>query len=282
MVQYFDFWSGLLGRFPSHNVPFLSAADKSDKKKINNIRSAALVLAYDGIFFGGWQIQPNISTIQGELERVLSKLCSHPVRVCGSGRTDAGVHALGQVASFKIMTDLTIKKILTALRILLPSQIYPRELGEVPLDFHARYSAKIKTYDYYLWPQAGPTLFLHRKFWSLMRVLSESKVYETLELLPGLRDLRTFTSRSAKVYGSTLRRIYEAKLDIDIYGLWRIRVTANGFLRHIVRNLVGALVQVGYGQLQPDEIWEAFEIGKQLKGGLKAPAYGLYLNRVYY
>jgi tRNA pseudouridine38-40 synthase len=243
-----------------------------------------MVLAYDGGPFAGWQVQPGKRTVQGEVEAVLARLCDHPVRVHGSGRTDAGVHAWGQVASFATASCLAPQRMLKALAALLPPEIYPRALSEVPQEFHARYSVRAKTYDYFLWPATGPALFLRGRLWPLARELDARLVRQALAVLPGERDLAAFASRNAEAGsdGSTVRRILEARLDEGPRGLWRIRLTATGFLRHVVRNLVGSLAQVGWGGLAPSAIPEMLKAGRRLHPGPKSPACGLYLNRVYY
>jgi tRNA pseudouridine38-40 synthase len=242
----------------------------------------ALVLAYDGGGLTGWQVQPGGHSVQGELETALARLCDHPLRVHGSGRTDARVHAWGQVASFATMSRLGPERMLKGLAAILPPEIHPRALGEVSPDFHARYSAQAKTYDYFLWPAARASLFQRQRLWPLGRDLDESAVRQALATLPGERDLAALASRGSEVEGSTVRRILEARLTIGPRGLWRIRLTATGFLRHVVRNLVGSLAQVGWGGLEPTALTEMFAAGSRLHPGPKAPACGLYLNRVYY
>jgi tRNA pseudouridine38-40 synthase len=186
------------------------------------------------------------------------------------------------VASFATLSRLEPARLLSGLAAILPPDIHPRALGEVSPDFHARYSAQAKTYDYFLWPAAKASLFQRGRLWPLARALDPDRVRQALATLPGTRDLAALASRGSEVEGSTVRRILEARLDIDGQGLWRIRLTATGFLRHVVRNLVGSLAQVGWGGLEPAAILEMFDAGRRLHSGPKAPACGLYLNRVYY
>ncbi len=278
-----DLWPGLWGDFPPHDVPFLADGEaQAIESPPAATRRLALVLAYDGGPYAGWQVQPGAVTVQGELERALSQLCGRPVRVHASGRTDAGVHAWGQVVSFNAFGRLEPEAMLAGLRALLPPEIHPRALGRVAPDFHARYAARAKTYDYFLWPQAGPALFQRQRLWPLWRALDERAVRQALEPLPGPRDLKPFASQGAEAKGSTVRQIFEARLDTGPRGLWRIRLTASGFLRHVVRNLAGALVMVGLGKAHPFSILDACEAGRRSRPGPKAPAGGLYLNRVFY
>lgn len=275
-----ELWQGLLGGFPPHDVPFLPPGQEAPGPE--GARCLALVLAYDGTGLAGWQVQPRARTVQGEVEAALARLCDHPLRLHASGRTDAGVHAWGQVASFHTFSRLGPDRMLAGLRAILPPEIFPRALGAVPSAFHARYSAQAKTYDYYLWPQAGPWLFLRHRLWPLPGVLDRGALAEALALLPGEQDLKAMASRGSEAKGSTVRRILEASLEAPERGPWRLRLTATGFLRHVVRNLVGALVQVGQGRLTPEQLGRMLAAGQRLYAGPQAPACGLYLNRVYY
>lgn len=276
-----ELWPGLWGEFPAHDVPLLDE-NAIEEAEPGAARRLALVLAYEGGPFAGWQVQPGAVTIQGEVEQALSRLCDHPVRVHASGRTDAGVHAWGQVATFNTTSRLAAPQMLAGLRALLPDQIHPRALGRVAPDFHARFHARAKTYDYFLWPQAGPALFQRQRLWPLWRPLDEEALRQALEPLPGPRDLKPFASQGDEAAGSTVRQVFEARLTIGERGLWRVRLTASGFLRHVVRNLVGELVMVGLGKARPESILEACTAGRRARSGPKAPACGLYLNRVYY
>ncbi len=270
-------WQRLGGDFPPHQVPF-SPAEAAGAGQ----RTLALLLAYDGSGFKGWQVQPGERTIQGELERALGRLCNQPVRLQASGRTDAGVHAWGQVAHFQTTSTLDCARLLAGLRALAPDDVWVRELGEVPSRFHARYQARAKTYDYYLWPRARAPLFLRRRLWALKGDLDPEAVARALALVEGEHDLGAFASGGAEVKGSTVRRVLEARLAVEGQGLWRIRLTATGFLRHVVRNLVGACYQVGRHRLAPEALAQMLEAGSRLYPGPKAPPGGLYLNRVYY
>ena len=268
----------LMGRFPAHDVPFLEPADQEQSGE----RTLALVLAYEGSPFAGWQVQPGGRTVQGELEKALTKLCDHPVRIQASGRTDAGVHALGQVAHFTTASSLSLERMAKGLKALTPPEIHIRELGQVPDGFHARYDAKAKTYEYYLWPKAESPLFLLNRTWCLKHVLEENRVRDALMLCRGEVDMAALASQGSEVEGSTLRSILAADLDIGPLGVWRFSFTATGFLRHAVRNLVGILSQVGSGRMEPEELGGMLAAGKRLRPGPKAPPGGLYLAKVYY
>ncbi|MBI4799612.1 MAG: tRNA pseudouridine(38-40) synthase TruA [Desulfarculus sp.] len=274
-----EFFSRLGGRFPPHGVPFL---EPGPPPAPGQARRLALVLAYDGQAYAGWQVQPGAPTVQGQVEAALRRLCGHPVRILASGRTDAGVHALGQVASFDTLSRLDPETMARGLGALLPSDIHLRALGVVAGDFHARYSAQAKTYDYYLWPACGPSLFLRGRLWAHERPLDQVAVRQALACLPGPQDLQALASQGSEVQGTTVREILEANLETWPWGLWRVRVTATGFLRHVVRNLVGVLAQVGAGRLGPQDLAGMLASGQRRQAGPKAPPGGLYLSRVYY
>lgn len=273
-----DFFARLQGGFPPHGVPFLKNGDDPGEKR----RNLALVLAYDGGGFAGWQLQPGKRTLQGVVENVLSLLCDEPVRVEASGRTDAGVHAWGQVAGFSTKSSLSLPRMLAGLRSLLPPEIHVRRLGTVVEDFHARFDAQAKTYDYFLWPKAEASLFLRHRLWAVAQPLDQEEVRRALDVFKGEHDLKALAFRGNQVEGSTIRRVLETSLLPEPSGVWRVRITATGFLRHVIRNLVGVLVQVGGGRLSVNDFSEMLAAGQRIYSGPKAPPGGLYLNRVYY
>ncbi len=272
-----ELWARLGGSYPPFDAPLLATEPEPGPGG----RQLALVLAYHGGGFAGWQLQPGKPTIQGAVEHVLSTLCDHPVRVAASGRTDAGVHALGQVAGFATGSRLSLERMERGLRSLLPEGLFLRALGPVRPGFHARFDARAKTYDYYLWPGGGARPFLSGRLWALDQELSPGPVAEALAALPGRRDLRALTSRGGDAE-DTVRRVLAARLDADPGGPWRVRITAEGFLRHAVRNLVGVLAQIGMGRLPAGALMEMIEAGRRIYSGPKAPPAGLYLARVYY
>lgn len=269
-------WPRLCGDFPPLDVPFL------EREPDGPTRHLALGLAYRGDDFLGWQVQPEGLTVQGALEKALTKLCDQPIRVAASGRTDTGVNAWGQVASFATTSPLPQERMLRGLRSLLPPGVWPRALGPVAPDFHARYSAQGKTYHYYLWPLAQGGLFLDRLCWPLRGALELEPMARALEGLVGPVDMAAFASAGSEPGESTVRQVYRAELSLVEGGLVEVRLTASGFLRHSVRNLVGSLVQVGQGRLEPSDLARMAQAGKRLHPGPKAPPHGLYLAQVFY
>jgi len=269
-------WPRLCGDLPPLDVPFFSQEPQGPTRHL------ALGLAYRGDGFLGWQVQPKGPTVQGALEKALTKLCDQPIRVFASGRTDTGVHAWGQVASFATTSALSLERMDRGLRSLLPPAVWLRALGPVPEGFHARYSAQGKTYHYYLWPQAQGGLFLEGLCWPLRGSLDLEPMARALEGMVGPVDMAAFASAGGDPGESTIRVLHRAEISPVPGGLVEVRLTASGFLRHCVRNLVGSLVQVGRGQMPPGEMARMAQAGKRLRPGPKAPPYGLYLAQVFY
>ncbi len=279
-----ELWQRLGGDFPPHDVPFLPAEEAAPPPGAPRgmPRNLALVLAYDGGGFAGWQAQAKARTVQVALEAALCRLCDHHLRVHASGRTDAGVHAWGQVASLVTTSRLPLPRLAAGLAALLPPEIHLRALGPVDPAFHARFSSLAKTYDYYLWPLAPASLFLRQRLWALPHPLDADAVTQALTLFVGEQDMKALASQGSEAKGPTTRRVLEASLLASPSGPWRVRLTATGFLRHAVRNLVGILSQIGQGRLMPADLPRMLAAGRRLLAGPQAPAHGLYLNRVYY
>lgn len=269
-------WARLAGDFPAFDVPFIENPADAPARRLT------LVLAYRGDGFGGWQVQPEGPTVQGAVEASLSRLCDQPIRVHAAGRTDAGVHAWGQVAAFDTSSRLETADMLRGLRAILPPGVWPRFLGAVEPKFHPRYNARGKTYDYFLQPEAQSGLFLEPFCWPLKDKLDPEAMSAALAQIVGLVDMAAFASQGSEANGSTLRQLTQANLSQQPDGLWRVRLSGSGFLRHCVRNLVGGLVQVGRGKLPASALKEMSDAGRRLYPGPKAPPGGLYLNRVYY
>lgn len=239
-----------------------------------------LILEYDGAPYHGWQIQPRLTTVQGTVENALRRLTGKPVRITGAGRTDAGVHAFGQVAHFAppVLFDSTTWT--RGLNALLPDDIAVRSAEEVPSSFHARFSAKKKTYAYFIYnhPRRSP---LHRRTaWHVFQPLDLSKMRKASRLLIGRRD---FTSLCAAAGEAEDRIVDLEKIDLRKEGD-RIRITfqAPRFLQYMVRNLVGLLVEVGRGRRTASEVPEILEGRDRRLAGPTAPPQGLFLMRIDY
>ncbi|MDY0039758.1 MAG: tRNA pseudouridine(38-40) synthase TruA [Desulforhabdus sp.] len=244
-------------------------------------RNFRLVLEYDGASYHGWQRQHGVLTIQEVLESRLEIMLRSSIRVKASGRTDAGVHAEGQVVNFYSNTRLQAMEIQRGLNSLLPPDIVVLHAKEVPHSFHARFSASSKTYQYRILNRTVPSA-LERKFaWHIRRSLSISPMRQCLNLIVGTHDFSAFMAAGSSVK-STERCLFRAELNQSDPDRMIFVFEANGFLRHMVRNLVGTLVDVGKEVLSPDTFAEILASKDRRRAGITAPAHGLYLKSVQY
>jgi tRNA pseudouridine38-40 synthase len=244
-------------------------------------RNIRLLIAYDGTQYQGWQRQKESPTVQGAIEDILFKLTRQPISLHGAGRTDAGVHAWGQVASFKTASQLPTATMEAALRALLPKDIYIRQVSEVEPMFHARFSSKAKIYDYLICnhPLNNP-FFLHY-VWFLREPVDLELIKAGLSLLTGEQDFSSFRSRGSEV-ALSVRTLSQAILLPGPWGCFKLRFKANGFLRHMVRNIVGTLIRVGLKRISIKELEEIINSKDRSQAGEMAPAQGLFLRKVLY
>ncbi len=244
------------------------------------MRNLRLDICYDGTRYKGWQrLAQNDNTIQSKLETALSRILEEPIEVSGSGRTDAGTHALGQVVSFHCSSAMPCGDILSQLRRYLPEDIGIYSCRNVSERFHARLNAKTKTYRYRLWNSEMPCVF-HRKYVYVDPApVSLEKMQEAALLLLGQHDFSAFCANK-NMKKSTVR--YIQRLDIERVGEEIVfTVTGNGFLHHMVRIMVGTLLEVGRGQREAGSIPELFG-AERAKAGMLVPACGLCLMEVTY
>lgn len=244
------------------------------------MRNLRLDICYDGTRYRGWQRLPGRDdTIQGKLETTLSRILGEPVEISGSGRTDAGVHARGQVASFHCESTMPCGEILAALRRYLPEDIGIYSCRDVSPRFHARLNAKEKTYFYRIWNSDAPCVFDRRYVAVMPEALNLDAMEKAAQQLLGQHDFSAFCG-NAKTKKSTVR--FLRAIEIKRQGREiHIRVTGNGFLHSMVRILVGTLVEVGRGQRSVSGIPALFG-GKRAEAGFLAPAQGLCLEEVVY
>ena len=244
------------------------------------MRNLKLTLAYDGTGFHGWQIQPHAATIQGELQRVLHKLLDHDVTVTGSGRTDAGVHAHAQVANVQTMCSLECTAVLRGANALLPREIRVNRVEEAPLDFHARRSARSKTYEYHIWRDSIVSPFHCRYVYPFRYPLDETLLDEGSAEFRGTHDFTSFCAKATEAE-NRVRTIYEAswaRHDAE----WIFRVRGNGFLQYMVRTIAGTLLEIGQGRKRIAQITEIFVARNRALAGPSLPACGLHLTEVEY
>lgn len=245
------------------------------------MRNIRIRLAYDGTAYSGWQVQPGLPTIQAALESALSGIEGRAVKVHGSGRTDAGVHALGQVASFGFENPIPPENLKKALNRLLPRDIRVLDCGEAPAAFHARHSASAKTYEYRIFRAEVCPPFLRCYVYHHPYPLDEAAMIAGAAAFEGGHDFRSFASAGGNKLESTVRTIYSSRLEREDE-LLVYRVRGGGFLYHMVRNIVGTLLEVGRGNLAPDDIAAVIRAADRGAAGPMVPAAGLFLVSVEY
>lgn len=246
------------------------------------MRNFKIILQYEGTKYQGWQRQESTkNTIQGKLETILAKMTDTDfVQVDGSGRTDAGVHALGQVANFKIDTVKTPAQIMEYINRYLPEDIAVVEIKEMHDRFHSRLNAKGKTYCYRIWNSAIPTVFERRYVYELADELNTDDMRKAAAILIGKHDFKAFTSnkKSKKSTVRTIENISIERKDKEIVLVY----SGDGFLYHMVRILTGTLIEVGLGKRNIESVKELLENGTRDMAGELVPAKGLCLVEVRY
>ncbi|MBI2956185.1 MAG: tRNA pseudouridine(38-40) synthase TruA [Acidobacteria bacterium] len=248
------------------------------------VRNLRLTLGYDGSEYFGWQIQPNVPTIQGTLVDVLRRITGERIWLLGSSRTDAGVHALGQVANFKTRSPIPTENLGRALNNLLPPSIRVLAVEEAPLEFHARWHAQAKTYRYRILRAAVCSPFLWRTVYHYPYPLDDEVMAAAAPLLEGEHDFSSFGTWDPEEAGqSKVRTVYSSRLE-RLPELQELVYTVRGraFLRHMVRKMVGTLIEVGKGRLEPDDIQRILEARDRSQSGPTVPPEGLCLVAVEY
>lgn len=247
------------------------------------MRNIRLIIEYDGSRYQGWQRlggDSNANTIQGKLEAVLSKMTGEDININGSGRTDAGVHAYGQVANFHTNCTISLDQIKDYLTKYLPSDIGIVKVEEASERFHSRLNAKEKTYLYRIALPGVSNVFARKYLWYFPENLDIEKMKEAASLLIGTHDFKGFSSIK-KTKKSTIRTIYDIKIKKTKKEI-QITYTGNGFLHNMVRILTGTLAEIGCGKMKPEDISKVLESTKRSDAGLTAPPQGLFLVSVEY
>lgn len=260
------------------------------------MRRLRITLAYDGSRFHGWQNQPGLRTVQQALETALQEICGGPISVTGSGRTDAGVHALGQVAHFDTSSSIATAQLLRALNHFLRPDAVVTEVEEVPGEFHARYSVKRKQYRYLIDLSPEPLPFWSNYVLHHPHPLNRDTMKEAATYLIGEHDFRSFVTEAGET--DCTRTVYQLKIDIvppwtawsgptrDIQNsplerpqsnFLAIEIVANGFLYNMVRTIVGTLLEVGRGRISPSAVKTILESRDRTRAGQTVAAQGLYL-----
>jgi len=273
------------------------ASENSDKmtSELHTTRRILLRVAYDGTNYHGWQVQPNAKTIEGELNRVLTQLTGEKIQVTGASRTDAGVHALGNVAVFDTASKIPAEKFSYALNQRLPEDIVIQSSLQVADDFHPRHCDCCKTYEYDILNRTFPLPAYRNTAYFLYGDLDLDAMRRACQAFPGEHDFASFCAAGAQVQ-TTVRTIYslevlEQPLAVTERGvssqrsperLLTIRVRGNGFLYNMVRIIAGTLVEVGRGHIRPEEVEGIIAACDRAKAGPTAPARGLRLVEIKY
>src|SRR5215469_5279349 len=257
----------------------------SGTRKIR-MRNLKLILTYDGAEFSGWQVQPDAATVQGTVASAIGRLTGEKVLPQGSGRTDAGVHALAQVVTFVTESSVPTENFVKALNDILPVSVRVLSVEEMPAEFHARHSAKAKTYRYRIYRGGICPPFLARFVWHYPYPLNEEAIARGAELVIGEKDFTSFAAVDPErgkdgENVSNVRTIFRSDWSRDgeefVY-----TVRGSGFLHHMVRNLVGTFILVGRGTLQIEDVTRILAAKDRSAAGATAPASGLYLVSVEY
>ena len=244
------------------------------------MRNIKLTIEYDGKDFNGWQKQPNKLNIQGEIERAIEEITGESINLIASGRTDAGVHSLGQVANFKTSSNIPLEKIPIAINTKLKRSIRIINAEEVNENFHSRYSCKKKTYKYIINNSENGTAVYRNLQYNFYQKLNEIRMNEAMQYFMGEHDFRGFKA-SGTSSKSSVRKIYSGSVNRE-KDLIIIQITGNGFLYNMVRIIAGTLVEVGLGKIKPEEIEKIIDTGDRRKAGKTLPPQGLYLVSVDY
>jgi len=246
-----------------------------------SMKNIKLTIQFDGTSYHGWQTQLHEKTVQQTLQDVLSQILNQPVKIHGSGRTDAGVHALGQVAHFTADTSFELNSLKKSVNRLLPQDIVVAMAEEAPLEFHSRYDATARVYWYFIWNARDWSPFYSRYSWHIMQPLDLSAMKEAAKTLIGIHDFSSFQGADKNVV-NPVRQILSVQLKKVRKDMVLFEIQANAFLKHMVRNITGTLVDAGRGKLTPEGFKEILEKRDRQLASATAPAQGLFLKKVKY
>ncbi|WDP93102.1 MAG: tRNA pseudouridine(38-40) synthase TruA [Desulfobacter sp.] len=239
------------------------------------------MIEYDGTRFFGWQRQTDKPTIQGELERLLSIILNQEIKIHGSGRTDAGVHARAQVAHFHARTAMTPGALKKGLNSMMRHPIVVHDCHEMPADFHAQYHVKSKEYRYYILNRREPCAVGRDFVWHVNHPLDIKVMNQCCQSLVGVHDFKAFENTGSP-RSSTIREVYWASWTAEKEKRLVFSISASGFLKNMVRNIVGTLKDAGAGKITPVEFQDIMSSCQRPLAGATAPARGLFLHKVIY
>ena len=244
------------------------------------MKNVKLTIEYDGTNYHGWQYQSNVNSIQEEIEKALTKITGEYINIFGSGRTDAGVHAVGQVANFYTTCQLPVERFKYALNMRLPRDITIVDSEEVNLDFHSRFSAKKKKYKYIIYNNEIPSVINRNYSYHIINKLNIDEMKEASEFLIGTHDFKSFMTKGT-VVKDTIRTIYSIDI-IKQDKFIEIIIVGSSFLRSMIRIIVGTLILIGNGKLEKQALPNIILGKKRCLSGPTVPPQGLYLEKVYY
>jgi tRNA pseudouridine38-40 synthase len=245
------------------------------------MRTIKLTIEYDGTNYQGWQVQPKGLTIQGMIEEKLALLTGETIPLMGSGRTDAGVHAFGQIAHFKTKSQMDVHSIQRALNSLLPPDIVIQKVEQVEAEFHARKHSKSKAYEYRILNRKIRSAFHRGYAWHIPQKLDLKGMKKASQKLMGEHDFSSFRSVGSPTR-TAVRKVSRAEWRRGRDGIIRFEIEANGFLKQMVRAIVGTLVEAGKGKISSEEFQRILDSKDRKRAGPTAPAHGLFLKEVKY
>lgn len=239
-----------------------------------------LKIQYDGTSYSGWQIQPDVETIEGIITDAIEQIFHKKVKIIGASRTDAGVHARGQVANFHTTEDIDKDTLKRGVNAIIPGSISIQNTEKAEDDFHARFSSKGKIYQYYIWNRDYKTPFYSRYSWQIRRSLDIDAMKTASHFIKGEKDFSSFRASDCDAK-SPVRQIdlFEIKKE---EGFVKCTIQGSGFLKHMVRNIVGTLVEIGSGKMKPADMVRILEARDRTTAGPTAPPMGLVLVKVKY
>lgn len=244
------------------------------------MRNIVTTIAYDGTHYHGWQCQPNAVTVQEVFAKAVERILDHPVKIYAGGRTDAGVHAMGQVVNFHTEKKIEFSNLVKGLNSLLPRDIRVKDAREEVLSFHARYSARSKTYVYCILNTHYNSPFLERYAWHISYFLDFHSMDKAAKIILGEHDFSSFKKKD-EVYKSVVREVVRSGVKKKGDMIFFV-VESRGFLRYMVRNLMGTLVLVGSGKVSVEEFNAILAMKDRERAGPTAPARGLFLRKIHY
>ncbi len=245
------------------------------------MKNIKIVIEYDGTDYHGWQCQANLPTVQETIEDAIKQITKEKVKITGSGRTDAGVHAMGQVANFLTETQMDSETLRKALNSTLPRDISIIKAQEMSDDFHAQFSSRSKVYEYRIFNRPHRPALQRNRVWHIPEKLDARKMKEAAAYLEGTHDFSVFATADITVK-TTVRTVKRVHVKKTREGIILIEIEAEGFLKRMVRMITGTLVQTGRGKLSPEGFGQILAEGQKTKDVFTAPPQGLFLKKVIY